>query len=91
MVAALGEARERVASQGRAVEQARRGFEIASAEYRAGLGSQLQISDAELALRQSEFNYAQAVYDYLSARSNLDAARGTVPARPGALAGAGDN
>jgi outer membrane protein TolC len=91
LVAALGEARERVASQGRAVEQARRGFEIASAEYRAGLGSQLQITDAELALRQSEFNYAQAVYDYLSARSNLDAARGTVPARPGALAGAGAN
>jgi outer membrane protein TolC len=91
LVAALDEARERVASQGRAVEQARRGFEIASAEYRAGLGSQLQITDAELALRQSEFNYAQAVYDYLTARSNLDAARGTVPARPGALAGAGDN
>ena len=91
LVAALDEARERVASQGRAVEQARRGFEIASAEYRAGLGSQLQITDAELALRQSEFNYAQAVYDYLSARSNLDAARGTVPARPGALAGAGAN
>jgi outer membrane protein TolC len=91
LVAALDESRERVASQGRAVEQARRGFEIASAEYRAGLGSQLQITDAELALRQSEFNYAQAVYDYLTARSNLDAARGTVPARPGVVAGAGDN
>jgi outer membrane protein TolC len=91
LVAALDETRARVGSQRRAVEQARRGFEIASAEYRAGLGSQLQITDAELALRQSEFNYAQAVYDYLTARSNLDAARGTVPARPGALAGAGDN
>jgi outer membrane protein len=91
VVAALGESRERVASQRRAVEQAQRGFEIASAEYRAGVGSQLQITDAELALRQSEFNYAQAVYDYLTARSNVDAARGTVPQRPGALAGAGTN
>jgi outer membrane protein TolC len=91
LVAGLDEARARVGSQQRAVEQARRGFDIASAEYRAGLGSQLQITDAELALRQSEFNYAQAVYDYLSARSNLDAARGTVPARPGALAGADES
>jgi outer membrane protein TolC len=91
LVAGLDEARQRVASQRRAVEQARRGFDIASAEYRAGLGSQLQITDAELALRQSEFNYAQAVYDYLTARSNLDAARGTVPARPGVLAAADDN
>jgi outer membrane protein len=91
VVAALGESRERVASQRRAVEQAQRGFEIASAEYRAGVGSQLQITDAELALRQSEFNYAQAVYDYLTARSNVDAARGTVPVRPGALVAAGNN
>ncbi|MEX1051477.1 MAG: TolC family protein [Gemmatimonadales bacterium] len=74
----LAEARDRVASQRRAVEQARRGFEIASAEYRAGTGSQLQITDAEVALRQSEFNYAQAVYDYLTTRSALEAAVGTV-------------
>lgn len=75
----LSETRARVASQRRAVEQARRGFEIASAEYRAGTGSQLQITDAEVALRQSEFNYAQAVYDYLTTRSALEAAIGAVP------------
>jgi outer membrane protein TolC len=79
LVAALGETRERVASEGRAVAQAQRGYEIASAEYREGLGSQLQVTDADLALRQSEFNYAQAIYEYLVARSNLDAALGTVP------------
>jgi outer membrane protein TolC len=32
-----------------------------------------------LALRESEFNYAQAVYDYLSARARLDHATGSVP------------
>ena len=79
------EARQRAASQQRAVEQARRGFEIASAEYRAGLGSQLQITDAEVALRESEFNYARAVYDYLMARSQLDLALGTVPETAGEL------
>jgi len=81
LLASVDETRERVESQSNAVAQARRGFEIASAEYRAGVGSQLQITDAEVALRQSEFNYARAVYDYLSARANLDAARGTVPDR----------
>lgn len=75
----VGEARERTIAQGGAVSEARRGFEIASAEYRAGLGSQLQITDAEVALRQSEFNYAQAVYDYLSARAQLQSALGTIP------------
>lgn len=81
----LEEARLRVESQRRAVQQARRGFEIASAEYRQGVGSQLQITDAEVALRETEFNYAQAVYDYLTARVRLDAAVGTVPVAPGDL------
>ena len=73
------EARQRATSQKAAVGQAQRGFDIATAEYRAGIGSQLQITDADLALRTSEFNYAQAVFDYLTARSLLDLALGTAP------------
>jgi outer membrane protein TolC len=84
------EALQRAASQRRAVDQARRGFEIAGAEYRAGVGSQLQITDAEVALRESEFNYARAVYDYLVARSQLDLALGTAPERAGELRVLGD-
>jgi outer membrane protein TolC len=73
------EARQRAVAQGMAVAQAERGFEIASAEYREGLVSQLQLTDAEVALRQSEFNYAQAIYDFLVARARLDNATGRVP------------
>lgn len=73
------EARARAAAQARAVEQAGRGFEIASAQYREGIGSQLEVTDAEVALRQSAFNYAEAVYDYLVARARLDRATGEVP------------
>ena len=73
------EALLRARSQGLAVDQAQRGFEIASAQYREGLGSQLELTDSEVALRQSEFNYAQAVYDYLVARAQLDQATGRVP------------
>ena len=73
------EARARADAQRRAVQQASRGFDIASAQYREGLGSQLELTDSEVALRQSEFNYAQAAYDFLVAQANLDLAVGVVP------------
>lgn len=76
---AVEEAYLRAAAQELAVGQAGRGFEIARAKYSEGLGSQLELTDAEVALRQSEFNYAQAVYDYLVARAQLDEAIGQVP------------
>jgi outer membrane protein TolC len=79
LVEAADEAMERARGQKLAVTQAGRGFEIASAQYREGLGSQLELTDAEVALRQSEFNYAQSVYDYLVARAQLDEAIGSVP------------
>jgi len=73
------EALLRARAQGLAVQQATRGYEIASAQYREGLGSRLELTDAEVALRQSEFNYAQAVYDLLATRARLDEAAGRVP------------
>jgi outer membrane protein TolC len=73
------EALERARGQRLAVSQAGRGFEIASAQYREGLSSQLELTDAEVALRQSEYNYAQAVYDYLVFKARLDEAVGRVP------------
>ena len=79
LVERTSEAVERARGQRLAVGQAQRGYEIAQAQYEEGLGSQLELTDAEEALRQSEFNYAQAVYDYLVARAQLDAAFGQVP------------
>lgn len=73
------EALLRARGQRLAVSQAERGFDIASAQYREGLGSQLELTDAEVALRQSEFNYAEAVFDYLVATAQLDEATGRVP------------
>jgi outer membrane protein len=73
------EAELRVGSQRLAMSMARRGFGIANAQYREGLGSQLELIDAEVAFRQSEFNYAEAVYDWLSTRARIDQAVGAVP------------
>ena len=73
------EALLRARAQRLAVMQATRGFEIASAEFREGLVGRLQLTDAEVALRESEFNYAEAVFDYLRARARLDELVGEIP------------
>lgn len=83
------EALERARGQKLAVAQAQRGFEIASAQYQEGLSSQLELTDAEVALRQSEFNYARAVYDFLVFRAQLDEATGSVPMVNEVFRGAG--
>ncbi len=82
----LTESLARARGQRGAVGEATRGFEIASSLYREGTGSRLEVIDAELALRRSELNYAQAVYDFLVARAQLDLAVGSVPAVDTALA-----
>jgi len=81
----LEEARLRAAAQARAVQQATRGFEISRAQFREGLGSRLDLTDAEVALRQSEFNYARAVHDFLVSSSRLDEATGAVPIAAGGV------
>ncbi|MEX2583369.1 MAG: TolC family protein [Gemmatimonadota bacterium] len=73
------EARLRAQAQEVAVGQAQRGYDIASIQFREGLSSRLELTDAEVALRQSEFNHAQAVHDYLTARTQLDQAVGVIP------------
>jgi outer membrane protein TolC len=79
LAAALREARARAASQRVAIVQSERGYEIATARYRAGVGSQFEVVAAETTLREAEFNYAQAVYDYLSTASRLELATGQMP------------
>jgi outer membrane protein TolC len=75
----VDEARTRSRAQSFALRQAQRGYEIASVQYREGIGTQLELTDAEVALRQSEFNRAEAVYDYLVARARFEEAIGMVP------------
>ena len=86
--AARAGARARAASQQRAIEQAQQSYQIATARYREGVGSQLDVTAAESTLRESQFNYAQAVYDYLSAASQLEVAIGQVPLADGVRAAA---
>lgn len=79
VLAELTESRARAEAQRQAVSEAQRGFDIVTTEYLAGTRPRLEVTEAELALRQAEQNYALAIYDYLVAQARLDLAVGVVP------------
>jgi len=68
----LEEARKRIESQTKTVEQAEKGYKIATVRYASGTGTQLEVNDADLALMRSRVNRIQAVYDYILARTDLE-------------------
>ena len=53
------------------IQQATRAHEIADVRYRAGVSTQLELSDARLLLQQSEVNRAQAARDLQVARARM--------------------
>ena len=55
-----------------AMDQAERGYQIAVKRFNSGLGTQLEITDAQGALISSQVNYLQSVYDYLLNHARLD-------------------
>ena len=75
----LERAFETASSRKRAVDQARRGYEIALARYRNGVGSQLDVNYAEYQFQIAELNYAVLVFEYLRAKAQYDLSRGDVP------------
>lgn len=75
----LNQALETAPARERALELAREGYERAQARLENGLASQIDVTNAELQLRQAEVNYAQMVYNYLSAKARYDKAIGMVP------------
>ncbi len=62
-----------------ALEQATEGYDRAQKRLENGLGSQLEVTDAEVQVRQAEVNYALMVFEYLTAKAQYDLATGKVP------------
>ncbi len=75
----MNEAIETAPARERALELAQEGYERAKARLENGLGSQLDVTNAELQLREAEANYARMVFNYLSAKAQYDQAVGMVP------------
>jgi outer membrane protein TolC len=47
-------------------------YEITQYRYARAVASRLELTDAELAFTAAQSNYLEAVYDYLSARIEVD-------------------
>jgi outer membrane protein TolC len=70
------EAEERIQAAQKAVESAQENFRLAQGRFDAGVGTILELTDAQLALTQAQNIEAQALADYRIALSNLDRAVG---------------
>ena len=77
----LQESQQRIDVQSRTIRTAERSYEITLLRFREGIGSQLELADAELQLNKAKTNYLKAIYDYLVARIQYDKALGRT-ARP---------
>jgi len=79
---ATQDAANRLQATSKSVEQAREALRVAQEKYNAGLGSGIEVIDAQVALAQAETNYAHALYDGKIAVAQLDYAVGRDPERP---------
>jgi len=74
----MKEAEKRIDTSKVAVNQADENFRITRVRYTSGVGTNLDVVDAELALTQAKTNYIQALYDYNTSKALLDKAMGII-------------
>ena len=55
-----------------ALESARKAYDIASRSYNVGRSTLTELNDAQLALTQAQLTLSQAVYNFVSAKANLE-------------------
>lgn len=72
----MKEAEKRLETVNVAVDKAKEDLYIAKEKYSAGVGTNLDVIDAQLALTQAKTNHIQALYDYNLNRAKLDKAIG---------------
>ena len=59
-----------------AVTSAQKGYDIVAKSYQVGRSALIEVNDAQLALTQSQLAASQAVYNFLTAKSQLEQALG---------------
>ncbi len=67
---------QRLQSQKKNLELAERIYKTTQVKYREGVGSSLEVTQAEQSLYSSQSNYMQALYDLLLAKARLEMALG---------------
>ena len=69
---------KRIEGQNKTVRTAQEGYEIAKRRLENNVGTQLEVNDAELALRQAKLNRLQAIYDFKTAEADLETVLGRI-------------
>ena len=59
-----------------AMERAQENYELTSGRYKVGYGDAIELKDAQVALANAKLGYFQTIYEYNSARANLERAIG---------------
>jgi outer membrane protein len=72
----MKEAEKRIDTSKVAVTKAEEDFKIAQVRYSAGVGTNLDVIDSQVALTSAKTDYVQALYDYNTSRAKLDKAMG---------------
>ncbi len=72
----MKEAEQRINTSQVALDKAKEDLSIAQTKYSAGVGTNLDVIDAQLALTQAQTNYTQALYDYNVNKAKLEKATG---------------
>jgi outer membrane protein len=72
----LQEAGERVPTAEITKKQAQENLDLANGRYSAGVGSPLEVTDAEVAFSNAKTSYIRALYDYKVAQASLERAMG---------------
>lgn len=74
----MAEAQKRMSGQEKNIEQAQKAVRIAQTRFKSGVGTQLELLDAQVAMTRSQTNHALALYDYLVAKTDWQYATGTI-------------
>jgi outer membrane protein TolC len=67
---------EQYKSQKRNLELAQRIYDTTQIKYREGVGSSLEVTQAEQSLYSTQSNYIQALYDLIVSKMNVEKALG---------------
>ena len=68
----LKDAKARIPVTKTAMEKAQENYDITSGRYKVGYGDVIELKDASVALANAKLNYFQTIYEYNSARANLE-------------------
>ena len=76
LVSTMETSSEQFGAANAAVNGAEKGYEISAKRYEVGSGTQLELTDAQVALLQSKLNRTQSLYNFLTNKAGLDTVLG---------------